>query len=263
MRLPQEYWLKYLLAYVGATTEDINAYCSLYQYPQPPEQYLTRLRSELDNRSNVRETAWLQRKKIRGLATNEDSAVQARELLTNFKVRPILEQAIICGASNLTISLCAQKLANTSMSERTVAAYKHYFWNPELLSGTDWYNFLKEYHGPHGWKLLDYQRKGEQHALWKMGMRTDVETRKATNDILQESFHRFMELSHEPNGQDTAIAARMWSEQFHKSALSLKENGDQLQDTVARLAKHAIKLGKRDISSIGSLSTVTPKEITP
>jgi hypothetical protein len=135
--------------------------------------------------------------------------------------------------------------------------YRHYFWNVELLSLGNWYEFLDSYQGSYGKRLRSFLNHGAEHTLWKLGYTGSVDSRAAIQGILYESSMRFKELSSHANGQDTALAAKMWAENIFKASELLTRTDDVLQNTMDQLSKHVIKLGRREISSVQSLSKET------
>ena len=260
MHLPYEYWLKYLLVSAQATTDQINELCRLYQFPEPDDSYLTQLRAELGGRRHITDAPTLRRLKIKSLAMSEPDAVAARELLMQFRFRPHLEMLIIGGLSDKDVSYYAGALFKVELPDNVVAMYRHYFWNVALLSNLEWERFLATYHERHGKLLKQCLLRGEEFSLWKAGFVKDTEHRTLIAGMLYESAMRFKELGTYVNGHDTALAAKLWAETVFKSAEFLSRDEDAIKSTVEDLNQFALKLGRRDISSIGSLNNRLSKE---
>jgi len=232
----------------------------LYQLPEPEDEYLTRLRAELGGRRHVTDTPTLRRLQIKSLALSEPNAVAARELLTQFRFRPYLEILVICGMTDKDVAYYASAIFKKDLSEAVVSMYRHYFWNPALLSNMDWEIFLADYHDRHGKLLKQCLLRGEEYALWKSGFIKETEHRAIISNMLYESAMRFKELGTYINGHDTALAAKLWSETVFKSAEFLSRDEDAIKSTVEDLNQFALKLGRRDISSIASLNNKLSKE---
>ena len=64
---------------------------------------------------------------------------------------------------------------------------------------------------------------------------------------------RFFETTASPNNKDTAMTAKMWAENIFKATEELNKTGDEVRQVLDELKSVAIKLGKRDISSIEEL----------
>lgn len=254
MRLPYEYWLKYLLVSAQLTEAQILELCAVYQLPAPPAAYLTSLRAELGGRRHVVDVATLRKLKIKSLALNEAAAVEARELLTEFRIRPVLEALLLGGVADKDVAYYVETLTGRQVSTTVVAMYRHYFWNVELLSNSGWEKLLHDYHGKHGDKLFHCLLRGEEFTLWKLGVSKEVEPKALIGGIMYESAMRFKELSAFGNGHHTALAAKMWAESVFKAAELLTRDEDALRTTMNELSNFALKLGKREISSVESLN---------
>jgi hypothetical protein len=261
MRLPYEYWLKYLLVSAQATTEQIGELCELHQLPVPEDEYLTRLRAELGGRRHITDIPTLRRLKIKGLAVSDPDAVAARELLSEYRLRPALELLIISGMTDADIAHYLEVILKRIVPEAVIGMYRHYFWNVNLLSNYDWeIYFLDSKDSQHGKKLKQGLLRGEEFALWKLGYIKETEQRGIISNMLYESAMRFRELSSYGNGQETALAAKMWAETVFKSAEFLSRDEDAIKSTVEDLNAFALKLGRREISSVASLNNKLTKE---
>lgn len=261
MRLPYEYWLKYLLVSAQATTEQIADLCKLHQLPEPEDAYLTRLRNELGGRRHITDVPTLRRLKIKALAKAEPDAVAARELLTEYRLRPALELLIISGMPASEISFYAETVLKRVIPPNVVSMYRHYFWNPDLLSNYDWELFFIDCKDNfHTKKLKQSLLRGEEFALWKIGYIKESEHRGIISNMLYESAMRFKELSAYGNGHDTALSAKMWAETVFKSAEFLSRDEDAIKSTVEDLNSFALKLGRREISSVAALGNKLTKE---
>ena len=100
-----------------------------------------------------------------------------------------------------------------------------------------------------------FYNKGPEFALWKLGDKSiPVNIDHVVDNILSESSHRFMELSSQPNCRDVALAAKMWTEQALKAAEFKKATGALVKDAEEALVKVALRLGRREISSVDELN---------
>ena len=64
---------------------------------------------------------------------------------------------------------------------------------------------------------------------------------------------RFFETSQFENSRDTAMTAKLWAESLFKANEELEKSGDAVKQVLDNLKDIAIKLGKRDITSIDDL----------
>lgn len=255
--MPYKYWLKYLLV-KGSSDADIASLCLLYELPTPTKDYLENLRVELGS-IRSQDTSWLRKHQILGIWNETPDVMAAKDLLTHFKARPIIEALLISGLSSEDAAMYLKQLVKIEASPRIINLFSHYFWNSEVMSGMAWILFLKDYAGSHGNHLRHYQQKGADHTLWKLGIQVAPDPKQVIADVLFESHKRYNELKTYPNGQDTALAAKMWSEQAFKAISEGRHVDGELTNTLNELNQVPIRLGKRAISSVNSLSTKMPK----
>ena len=258
MRQPNEYWLKYMILFSGMNQEQIMQAADLYEMPPPPQAYLRQLRDKLDETrpSSIRMDSsparvWLRAQRVMTMASNERYAVAARDMLGDNKCRPILEALLISGMSADKVSVYTKKLTGKKLARRTVELFGHYFWNRNLLSTTQWYDYLEGRRD--GDLLKSCYRQGEEFALWKVGYRVEVSKDDIVRGVLHESTMRFFETGQKDNTKDTALTAKLWSESIFKSLEELGKSGDDVQQVLTELRDIAIRLGRRDISSVDNL----------
>ena len=63
-----------------------------------------------------------------------------------------------------------------------------------------------------------------------------------------------------PNGKDTAMTAKLWAENIFKATEEMNKTGDAVSQVIDGLRDTAIKLGKRDISSVQDLGDISGGE---
>lgn len=255
MRLPYEYWLRYLVSVPLLSTAQVHDLCNLYRLPLPEETYLTYLRtSTTGGHGRLTSPAALRAAKIKALADGNADAVRARELLTEHRVRPTIEALLISGMSDKDVVFYLEGFHRLQLTEQAVAYYKHYFWNVDSLSNLEWEEFLDEYQSHHGKRLKQFLLRGPDFALWRLGHVPDLDAKASAKVIMHESMMRFRELSTYSNTQPNAMAAKMWAENFFKAAEFLDKDEDAVHNTISALSEFALKLGTREITSVHALS---------
>jgi len=258
MKQPNEYWLKYMLLFSGLSQEQIAESACMFGMPDPSVSYLGSLADKLQETkpprfdiANSASKAWVRRQRIMSMAVGQKYALQAREILGDTKIRPIVETLIISDASLEDISKYTQELTGTKLPKKSIDMYRHYFWNRQLLSSKEWLDFLDTY--PNGDILKKCYKQGLEYALWRIGYRVELSQQDVLRGVFHESAMRFFETSSSPNNRDTAMTAKMWAENIFKATEELNRTGDEVRQVLDELKNVAIKLGKRDISSIEDL----------
>jgi hypothetical protein len=260
MKHPNEYWLRYMLMFSGATLEQIVSSAELYEMVPPSIEELQALRDKLDEtkpspfRMDTEATrGWVRRQRIMSLASEDPSATAARDLLGDNRARPVLEALLIADTPLEEIPGYVQQLSGTAPTKRTVNLFRHYFWNRDALSTQQWYDYL-EVHA-NGEMLRSCFNRGKEYALWRLGCRIEVPQEDVLKGVFHESAMRFFETAERPNTRDTAMTAKMWAENIFKATEELNKTGDAVKQVLDGLKDIAIKLGKREISSLEDLPT--------
>jgi hypothetical protein len=258
MKQPNEYWLKYMLLFSGLRIQQIPNAAELYGMQVPSVEYLRFLNAELSKTKptslrieNQGTRSWARGKRVLSMALDSPEALKARDILGNNRCRPVLEALLISDMPMEDVVKYSKEISGVGASVRTAKTYKHYFWNRDLLSVSQWYEFLKGH--PRGKLLRGCYDQGPEYTLWKLGYRVEIGKEAILRGLLHESSMRFFETSQRENDKETAMTAKLWSEQIFKSIEILDRSGDAAQQVLSELKEIAIRLGKRDISSMESL----------
>jgi len=257
---PCEYWIKYLATYEGLTNADINSLLLMHGYLPEQDEYISCVRNKalsvrpkgvhLDSPNG---RPYLRKQRILSLVRNDAPAKRAREIVSESRLRAILEALLIADVPDVDAATHASTLSRRLVTREEVSIFRHYFWNVDALTLNQWREYLEQYQGVHGRRLKTYYGRGGQFVLWKLGQRGTMSVDDAVDLIFQESAHRFAELASYPNGQDTAMASKMWAENVFKASELLSKTDGAIRQSLENLGKVALQLGRREISSIETL----------
>tara|TARA_Y100000114_G_C11764016_1_gene332043 strand:- start:11184 stop:11969 length:786 start_codon:yes stop_codon:yes gene_type:complete len=258
MRHPAEYWLKYMLMFSDLSNAQISETAVMYGMQPPSIEYLSGLREGLmgTRPSPFRmdfapSRNWVRRQRFLSMARGDEHASNARELLGNTKCRKVVETLLLANMEVGPVSEFVLEITGVSVPKKTVDLYRHYFWNRDLLSTREWLDYLDEYEN--GKMLSSCYSQGGEYALWKLGHRVDLPKEEVLSSVFHESAMRFFETSQFDNTRDTAMTAKLWAESLFKANEELEKSGDAVKQVLDNLKDIAIKLGKRDITSIDDL----------
>jgi len=194
---------------------------------------------------------WVRRQRFLSMARADEHAANARELLGNVKCRRVVETLLLANMDIQAVSEFVLEITGISVHKKTVDLYRHYFWNRDLLSTREWLDYLEEY--DNGKILASCYSQGGEYALWKLGHRVSLPKEEILTSVFHESAMRFFETSQFDNTRDTAMTAKLWAESLFKANEELEKSGDAVKQVLENLKDIAIKLGKRDITSIDDL----------
>lgn len=258
MKHPSEYWLKYMLMFSDLSNAQISETATMYGMVTPSTDYLNSLRGKLleTRPSPFRmdfspSRNWVRRQRFLSMARGDEHAVNSREILGNTKCRKVIETLLLANMPVEMVSEFVKEITGVSVPEKTVDMYRHYFWNRDLLTTREWLDYLESYEG--GKMLASCYSQGGEYALWKLGHRVKLPKEEVLNSVFHESAMRFFETSQFDNTRDTAMTAKLWAESLFKANEELEKSGDAVKQVLDNLKDIAIKLGKRDITSIDDL----------
>lgn len=255
MRLPNEYWLKYLIAAQQLNNAQIRDIAALHGFTQPEDDYLKLLRDPIDSSrpksartGSAKHTTWLKGLRVYSMAENTLEAGDARALLDNTRSRPALETLLVTDSTVEDIAKSLGALFGIDVSIAAINLYRHYFWNRDLLTSVQWFDFLEAH--PQKWLMRNCYSQGLDYALWKLGYRKELPKDEVLRSVIHEAAMRFFETSMFPNNKDTALAAKMWSESLFRAYEEADRSGDAVKEIVEELKEVSIRLGRRGIPSI-------------
>lgn len=141
---PAENYLKYLLAHPGCYDDlyirDVARELGLdilgdwymqwlRQRVKPPSPFYP----EANHRPSV---LFMQREQLTSAFVPDDAMNQAMRILSRPRPRETLETMVLSGADNESITLAMTRRHKLRATELTIARYRHYFWNVEMLDST-------------------------------------------------------------------------------------------------------------------------------
>ena len=260
-RLPNEYWLKYMLLFSGLNQSEIQDSADLLGVIKPTKEYLSFLNKRLKETKPKpfgyqykAARPWIRRQKVVSLARQDDDAVAARDLLSNTRVRPVIEPLILAGMKHAEISYYTKEITGQLIPEGVLELYQHYFWNRDLLTIDQWFSIFRQH--PRGVDLRACFNQGPEFALWKVGYRVDIPQEEVIKSMFHESAMRFMETNEMKNDRNTAMTAKLWAENVFKASEILNRSGDGVREILTELRQLSIQLGRREITSLEDLDKV-------
>jgi len=197
---------------------------------------------------------WLREQKIAAIVYQSKAVRTARNILSEAPKRKCLEMLILADC----VAEHAEKYTDSIIKQKVPAdvylAYRHYFFNRDLLSLNGWSAYLEEVNPDIRWLYTSCYSQGVEHALWKQGYREEFDEKEAAQAAAHEALMRFFELGNRRNTRDVALSAVHWTDVYSKFRDIANEQGGALADVLARLQGVSIKLETADLKTIKELS---------
>lgn len=218
-RIPYEFYAKALLA--RREVADVATTLAAEGYELPDKGYLPGLRRALlADRPDPcvprsrKEEDWLRSHRIYHLVRGSAEATKLLGLHRSLRIRSALEMTLIGGVTYDEIAEGLHELTGEQYSVEVANLYAHYFWDRDSMSRNDWRAFLVKKDGegpqdkyPSGRLLLGLLESEPTVALWRVGLRPELETSVVLDSVIADSFMRWQELKQEPN--NTYMAVKM------------------------------------------------------
>ena len=262
--LPFENWLRFMLAHDSATDINIRDSIELFDlWGTPTDKYLNTLRQRTGQPPAHGQRRWYRKRKLLNMFRNSTDVQEARAVLGNSRVRFALELLLLARCEYDLIPDYMKDICGHNIRVEAAKAFKHYFWNVDLLSQEQWYHYLRDTEHPSRYVFIDSHQNGVEFALWKAGHREDINKAEIAKVASHEAIMRFFETSRKPNNRDTALTASLWAETYVKFTDQLQEQGGGLSDVLDQLKQLAIRLDSKPVLSIDHLKNqeqALPKE---
>ncbi len=259
MAYPHEYWLKYMLAYVEASIEEVQTASELYGLGVPTKEELTSIRKNLKKtrpspfrENSVKVKNWIRRQRFMSMVNKGKYLVEARNILGDRRLRHVVQALVIADLEADAIAVYCKEITGKTLHKKSIKLFKHYFWNAATLSLPEWSEYLKD--SPYKDFYLNCRERGEDYTLWKLGYRIEKTDNELVTTMLHEAQARFFETTSDDNTKDTAMKAKLWSEVVFKALEEKNKSGDAVKQVLDELKSISIHLQKDDIPSIGELS---------
>jgi len=243
IRHPSENFIKSLMVSSHQNAGDNNWIAAVIEqmgWPRPESDYLAWIRGDMMSRLPTgfrtndkyhRPSArFLRDEGIYGLFFSEKAEKEASNLISNLRIRPMIEQLLLGRLSEKEIAKKVNARMNTFISAAAVERYHHYYWKVELLRVEDWAILFRDNYAAKE-NALAIVNVGPSLALHKLGFQQNIDSKSMLRTMQEGLFFDFMEWKAQPISANktkamTAIArsAVMVDEQLSQADSALKDS---------------------------------------
>lgn len=213
---------------------------------------------------SIAEEMWFRVNKVASYCLGEPAALQAVDILSQPKVRYVLEVLLVGGLPVPLICEQVNKVYGSALTVPVVELYAHYFWDRDNLGPEDWRAFLvwessvgarMSLHDlyPNGRVLLQVLHSPPGVALWRAGIVTTFDSESVLNSLISWGVTRFSETAIEPNTAGTAIKMERYAKIVLEALDRRTSMGGAIQDQVKRAYTIAKDLRKLDLGDARKL----------
>lgn len=258
-RVPHEYWLRYLIGYLGYPYNTVSDTCRLYSLVPPDKDYYQDLKDRVSKskpkpfrKESHAVKSWARKQRFMSLVKNDKDMQRARQALGEDKVRHALRSMILADVPRADIPVYLEAITGRRLPPRAVKLFEHFFWNRELLALSEWKAHLES--EEYGKFYFSCRMKDPVWVLWRLGYRAEVSMEDAVDVVFHESVQRFVETTSMKNDRHTALTAKLWSEQMFSALDQKNKTGNALDKIIDKLRDVQIRLESTEAKDIESLS---------
>ena len=207
MAHPAHYYIKYLLlSQDDSSKKAVDATLRATGLASISEETLKGIRASIEVPENFRawdktdklSVQWLRQERIYSLF-HPDTVVQdvCANVLANPRLRTDVETLIIGNVAPRDAAMRMQKLKKP-VGEQAFSEFRHYYWNPEVMGLTDWVDYLSKDDTRRTRAiqsdLVAALKCGQNFALYKVGVTTEVDSKEVLREIQRELYFTFQEV---------------------------------------------------------------------
>lgn len=213
MNHPSHFYIKYLMTLTRPEAQDdkwVSMMVTAFNLPAPKPEYLVAIRADLvpklpavyqpTNRYHRESVKFLRAEGIWGLHNPDDDIFQATNLLSNLRVRRVVDQLLLGRLEPREIAKKVNARFGEHFTAGIVDAYSHYYWNVALLRIDDW-NEVFEGQETAKSKALSVLQGGPAMALHAVGFEQRIESKLILRDMMETVYFDFRDWRNQPRSK--------------------------------------------------------------
>lgn len=213
---------------------------------------------------------WLKAKRIHSLVHRDETSAAMNTILRDARLREVVERMLIGGVRHTEVVYRTRNLG-FQVTEEAVADFRHYFWNTEVMGTADWSAYFREDKHGRTRDLSDgYDAallSGAPLALYRSGVRVEVDRKEALEDIYRELIFTFHEVRSLPTTQKKVEMLASLSRSITRVHERMDASDSALQDVLKKFEKFKVLtddeqlLTANQLAPTGTFSDTTARKL--
>lgn len=210
------------------------------------------------NKRHKETNKWLHKQKIDSIV-HQDSYVNEIDslIISRPRDREALERLILSGMGPKEICFRLAKL-DVHIPDMTIAAYKHYFWNTDIMSMSQW----AEYFQNDDSDRINITKSlyatalhaGPEAAMLRLGIKGQLDSKKIMQEVQKELYASFLETKTLPLSSKKVSMLTDLARGLAKIDERIESGDSALLDTLKKFEKFKILSPQDNMKKIGDLS---------
>lgn len=259
IRHPSENFVKYLMTSghpQSGGNDWVQMMLTSYGYPAPQAEYLIWLRSDItsklpadfqpNNRYHAASRTFMKEEGIFGMHTRAKPVNEANSIVMNIRARATIESLLLGRIEPKEIAKKINARMASFFTEEGIDAYRHYYWQVNILRVEDWQVLFAEYEIQRN-NALAISQVGAAMALHKTGFQQSIDSKSMLRTMQETLYFDFQEWRTKRHGPDrtkalTSLskAAVMVDEQLSQADSALKDSLKAFEQFRMETAKQAV-----------------------
>lgn len=274
---PAFFFIKYLiLALPDSSVEIVNDNLLLNGLSTAMPEIIERARAEVDSqpadfrpwdKSHNPTRKWLQKHKVETLVMQDDYVRQIDELIiAKPRDREVLERLLLSGMGPKEVCYRLSTM-DIHIPDPTIAAYRHYFWNTDIMSLSQWSEYFKNDDSNRVSVTKNLYSSalhaGPEAALLRLGLKKQLDSKKIMVDVQKELYATFLETKALPLSDKKVSMLTDLARGLAKIDERVQAGDSALLDTLKKFEKFKILTpedGIRKLADVSSKGTTTYKK---
>jgi hypothetical protein len=265
---PAEYWIKFYISRRSHSASGISDLLLLHNLGGITADEITEIEQEMDfpdpflpkNKNHVPSKSFLKSEGIYEAWNRNVHMKQAMEILSNNPVRHLVETYLLSPMKAYQAINTIKARTDFPISLKAYELYRHYFWNTDLLSGTDWGRFIGSRSASNSeWLNLALDTRnstGIEALLWKTGAKAvqKIEANKIFTDIRNIGYMCIQQLAMKYPNKDHAMALLNYARVVRIGQDGMDSSNDSVQDVVEAFSAFKIRYKESNMKPIDQLT---------
>lgn len=272
VRHPSENYFKFLMTLSDPRMQDnawLNMMITMLGYPPAKDDYLPWLRDQLyqkippqftpNNKYHRPSVKFMRQEGIYGLHNPDSAAIEAISITTHLRARPLIEELLLGHHHPVTIAKSVNSKLEAHFTADGVDAYRHYYWNVDLLRVDEWAALLQMYEEQKS-KTLAILQVGPAMAMHQAGFSQSLESRTIMQEMQESLYFDFLEWKKKPQSETRTKMMALGARSITLIDERLQESNSLIKDSLKNFEKfrmqHANKrvIDMRDLAPDGNFT---------
>lgn len=277
MQHPSQFFIKYLLSRGAHSFDELIGIMEMYGLGGVSKSYLAMLDGTMQadrptpfrprSISHKPSQTWLRKHGIYKAWHRDVSQECAMDILCNPRVMALVETFILAPVTaEQAVAKINDKEPDFHLTVGGYERFRHYFWNPKLLNGAEWGEFINRRDMAHShWLRLAVNARGPegvQLLLWKAGVGAlkNLDRAKIFTDFRNIAYMKAKELEAAPACVDDSKALLNYARVARSAQEEVNNSSDAVNDILEGF--NAFRMRRKQIAA-PSVKQLTGGNFTP